>query len=405
MTPKDTPHISSYSGFNPVYGTRQRSIDYSTWNGAGWQTEKVDTSYSSEYSESTSIALNSEGKPCISYANSTLIYATIPSVYNITFSQTGISPDFDGIVLVADNENYKIADLPKTFTWARGSSHTYNYSPIINVGTTKRYVCNSTSGILSSQSGTMLIMQSGSIMASYQEQVQVSFSAVPPTSGSVSPSGDIWVNLGQIYINASSYPNHSFVQWASNTNSITVTNNVSPSTTATINGHGSITAYFDVPPTPSPISTPTPAPTPSPFQFNVLVENQTYPISAVSNSTVSELTFNPAAKELTFKVNGQSGTTGFCTISIPSDLIWGELSVYKDGSLLVKDVDYTQSNNGTHHFFQINYSHSIHDFKIVGTEAIPEFPSFIVVPILMATLLAGVIIYRRKHNITKIPKV
>ena len=430
---KDTPHISSYSGYNPqyIFGTQQESIDYSTWNGAGWQTEKVaPSSRSDEFA--TSIALNSEGNPCISYtnpalmyANSTLTYATIPNEYNITFSQTGIRPNFVGIALTVDNVDYKGTDLPKTFTWARGSSHTYNYPTIINVDTTNRYVCNSTSGILNSQSGTMLIMQSGSIMASYQEQYRVSFSPVPPTSGSVSPSGDLWVNPGQLYINASSYPNHSFVQWSSNTNLITITNKVSPSTTATINGPGSIAVYFDVPPTPSPTPTTTPtpnptpaptstpantpsptpsqsaAPTPSTFQFNVSVEDKTYPIIANSNSTVSEVNFNPAAKELNFKVSGQTGTTGFCTITIPTSLIWGELSVYKDGSLLVKNVDYTQSTDGANNILQINYSHSIHNFKMVGTEAIPEFPQTIILLAVAAIFLivtVGLVAYRRRNS-------
>ena len=73
-------------------------------------------------------------------------------------------------------------------------------------------------------------------------------------------------------------------------------------------------------------------------KFNVSVENQTYPIIVTSNSTVTEFSFNATAKELNFKASGQTGTSGFCTISIPANLIWGDISVYKDGSPLVKDV-------------------------------------------------------------------
>ena len=97
-----------------------------------------------------------------------------------------------------------------------------------------------------------------------------------------------------------------------------------------------------------------------------------------------------------FKVNGESGTTGSCTITIPTALAWGELSLYKDGTLLIKNVDYTQSNDGTNNILQINYNHSIHNFKIVGTQAIPEFPTFIAVPILKATILIGLAIYKKK---------
>ena len=113
--------------------------------------------------------------------------------------------------------------------------------------------------------------------------------------------------------------------------------------------------------------------TPSSFQFDVSFGDKTYPVITNSNSTVTDLTFNPVIKELNFKVDGQSGTTGYCTITIPTNLVFGELSVYKDEILLVKDVDYTISNDGANNILKINYSHSTHNFKVVGTQAIPEF--------------------------------
>jgi hypothetical protein len=133
------------------------------------------------------------------------------------------------------------------------------------------------------------------------------------------------------------------------------------------------------------------------FTFLVSVGEKTYEVSAKSNSSVSDLSFIEALKELRFIVNGESGTTGFCNITIPADLIWGELSIYKDDYVITKDVDYTQSNNGTHHFLQITYNHSTHVIEIRGTEAIPEFPSFIIFPSLIVVTLVGVIIFKRKR--------
>jgi hypothetical protein len=160
----------------------------------------------------------------------------------------------------------------------------------------------------------------------------------------------------------------------SNTQTVNLTQSLSPHPTATFQ------------PTAEPNASPTPTSSPSSFQFNVPVGDNTYPVTANSNSTITDLTFNPATKELNFKANGQTGTTGYCRITIPTTLVGGELSIYKDEILLVKNVDYTQSNDGTNNILQINYSHSTHNFKIVGTQAIPEFPS-----LLILIGLAGVI--------------
>ena len=174
----------------------------------------------------------------------------------------------------------------------------------------------------------------------------------------------------------------------SNTQTVNLTQPLSPNPTATMQP--------TAPPTASPTPTSIPTATPSSFQFNVSVGDKTYPVTANSNSTVTDLTFNPVIKELNFKVDGQSGTTGYCTITIPTNLVFGELSVYKDEILLVKDVDYTISNDGANNILQINYSHSTHNFKIVGTQAIPEFSWLMILPIFFSLLSIVVLIKKGK---------
>jgi hypothetical protein len=181
---------------------------------------------------------------------------------------------------------------------------------------------------------------------------------------------------------ADTYFNVSETSDWSNTQTVNLTQPLSPHPTATFQ------------PTAAPTTSPTPTSSPSSFQFTVSVGDKTYPVTANSNSTVTDLTFNPDTKELNFKANGQTGTTGYCIITIPTNLVWGELSIYKDEVLLVKNVDYTQSNDGTNNILQINYSHSVHNFKIVGTQAIPEFPLLLILVglvglISLCVLMAG----------------
>ncbi|MBS7633035.1 hypothetical protein KEJ15_05380 [Candidatus Bathyarchaeota archaeon] len=111
-----------------------------------------------------------------------------------------------------------------------------------------------------------------------------------------------------------------------------------------------------------------------------------------SNSSVTEFQFNEMTKTINFNVTGQTGTSGFCDILVPKDLLWGVMIVYKDSVMLYNGTDYTQTQNATHYLFHIEYSHSSHRIEIRGTEAIPEFQLPFILPLfLAATLLATAI--------------
>jgi len=122
--------------------------------------------------------------------------------------------------------------------------------------------------------------------------------------------------------------------------------------------------------------------------------NVIYHVDVVSNSTISAFYFNPEGASLRFNVTGESGTNGFCRVTIPKDLLWVE-----DGwTVFVDDepVDYTviQDENCTYLYF--NYSHSTKTVEIEGTYAVPEFSSVtILLLFLILTMLATVIVKSR----------
>ena len=189
---------------------------------------------------------------------------------------------------------------------------------------------------------------------------------------------------------ADTYFNVSETSDWSNIQTVNLTQSSSPHPTATFQ------------PTAAPTASPTPASSPSSFQFDISVGEKTYPVTANSNSSVTDLTFNPATKELNFKANGLTGTTGYCRITIPTNLVGGELSIYKDEILLIKNVDYTQSNDGTNNILQINYNHSTHNFKIVGTQAIPEFPSLLILIGLVGLISLCVVLVGKRKGFSKV---
>ncbi|PVX26974.1 MAG: hypothetical protein CW716_04735, partial [Candidatus Bathyarchaeum sp.] len=99
--------------------------------------------------------------------------------------------------------------------------------------------------------------------------------------------------------------------------------------------------------------------------------------------------------QLSFNVTGLTGTTGFCNITIPENLLWGDFSVYLNGQPLIEGADYTRTYNGTHNSFYITYTHSTHMIEIAGTHVIPEYSSLIVLSLLLTS--TSLIVTKRKQ--------
>ena len=112
-----------------------------------------------------------------------------------------------------------------------------------------------------------------------------------------------------------------------------------------------------------------------------------------SNSTVSEMTFNSTNAELSFTVSGTSGTTGYVKATIPKDLLYteGDWTVLVDEQPVIPTVN--EDANNTCLLF--TYGHSTKTIEIIGTDAIPEFPSWIIMPLLLTATLLIIICKRR----------
>ena len=136
--------------------------------------------------------------------------------------------------------------------------------------------------------------------------------------------------------------------------------------------------------------------TPEIHTFNISVETQDFNITVFSNSTISNFIFNQTLKELKFNVESLTGTTGFCNVSIPSDLMWGDFLLSMDDIPLTIDVDYTEIFNSTHYMFSIFYDHSVHTLRIVSFEVIPDLPSSLLMVLAIVVLSAGALVFRKK---------
>ncbi|MEM3697185.1 MAG: hypothetical protein QXQ94_06770 [Candidatus Bathyarchaeia archaeon] len=87
------------------------------------------------------------------------------------------------------------------------------------------------------------------------------------------------------------------------------------------------------------------------------------PFSIVSNSTITELTFNSTSKTITFTVSGPTGTIGFANVTIAKSLIQdiSNLTVHLDGT----QIDYIYVSNEDAWLVHFTYSHSSHKVVIL----------------------------------------
>jgi parallel beta-helix repeat protein len=121
----------------------------------------------------------------------------------------------------------------------------------------------------------------------------------------------------------------------------------------------------------------------------------TYSIDISSNSTeISAFNFNITQKTISFNVTGSSQSIGFCKVIINNVLLGGPYTVWVGTTPITPSV----MSNGTHSFLYFTYNHSTKNVRIIGTTAIPEFSSFLALPLFMIATLIAVIVYKRRHS-------
>ncbi len=134
----------------------------------------------------------------------------------------------------------------------------------------------------------------------------------------------------------------------------------------------------------------------NPNTFSIKAEGKNFDVTITSNSVVSNLQFNEQAKKLTFTVAGETGTKGVTDITIPKSLLSGGMNVMIDGHMVSQDdvIETADAQDGT--ALEINYNHSTHTIEVTGTNAIPEFPTSIMVMSVAISMLV-IFVSSRQH--------
>jgi parallel beta-helix repeat protein len=130
--------------------------------------------------------------------------------------------------------------------------------------------------------------------------------------------------------------------------------------------------------------------------LSVIPYQSTYAFSVESNSTVSGLTFDTASQKLSFSASGENGTTGYVRITIAKALVPDvtKLEVRLDGV----EYNYSALSLDDSWLLVFTYNHSIHQIEVcLDPSAVPEFPSFIILPLFMIATLLATIVWRKKR--------
>jgi hypothetical protein len=132
----------------------------------------------------------------------------------------------------------------------------------------------------------------------------------------------------------------------------------------------------------------------------IVEDSRVFQIMTESNSTLSDFQFIKGNKKIQFNVAGTTGTSGFCNITIPNQLLGGPFNVTFDGQPLSEVLS---SNNGTHTWLHLTYPQSAHEIEILGTTVIPEFPSAMLSSLFMVITVC-VVALARKFRSKALPK-
>lgn len=139
------------------------------------------------------------------------------------------------------------------------------------------------------------------------------------------------------------------------------------------------------------------------YDFEVIgIDNKTYHVQVVSNSTVSDLNLviwlsspneylQPGQEFLLFYVEGESHTSGFCRVAIPRALLNGSYIVLVDWTIV--PTRQLVIPNSTHAYLYFTYNHTKHEVIII-----PEFTLTAILPLFLATMLIAIIPLQTKHR-------
>jgi hypothetical protein len=127
--------------------------------------------------------------------------------------------------------------------------------------------------------------------------------------------------------------------------------------------------------------------------FPLAYENESYSVNVTSNSTIRNFNFSEPEKRISFNVSGVDNSKGFFVMEVPQAFVQ---SLWQCNYTVLLDGKPWSFENWTYmesFYIYTSYIHSEHEIIII-----PEFPSFLILPLFMMAALQSAIVRKRKHR-------
>lgn len=126
----------------------------------------------------------------------------------------------------------------------------------------------------------------------------------------------------------------------------------------------------------------------------VVVGNSTYTLQTATNSTLSEFKLDTERKSLSFKVDGNDGTSGLTSLEV-SKVLEGPYTVLVDGEP-AEDVSMLEDRTTNMTILTVGYTHSVHEITISGTNVVPEISLTLVTLVIAVSFGVITVALRRR---------
>lgn len=233
--------------FSPVTTSSTSTTSFITTTSSQTSSSQTSTTTASPQTSTTTIFQTTTTTDSSTTSSSTPTIS--PTSYSISFTESGLPAGTSWMVVLGNTAQTSTANTI-TFQGVAGNTYSWSVNPLLPGSEGTQYVA-------SKSSGSMSVPSQLSQAITYSTQYQVVVSGSPNIAGGTMPSGVSWYNAGStVQLNASEQSGYNFTSW-SNTGPILLANPTERSTTAVIDGPGSITANFVTPITSTSSSTTT----------------------------------------------------------------------------------------------------------------------------------------------------
>jgi outer membrane protein assembly factor BamB len=135
--------------------------------------------------------------------------------------------------------------------------------------------------------------------------------------------------------------------------------------------------------------------------FDAVWQSQTYPVTVLSDSALSDFQFSQPNMRVSINATGPKGMSSFCNFTIPKSLLEGPWTVDVDG----ESVTPTVAENDTYTFVYVPYTHTgTQVITIKGSSVIPEYQTVVFMSAILIATIVIALATRMNRSRSKTPK-